>query len=319
MSDSSQADANTFQGLILSLQQFWAQQGCVITQPLDMEVGAGTFHPATFLRSIGPEKWASAYVQPCRRPTDGRYGENPNRLQHYYQFQVVIKPSPDNIQTLYLDSLRHLGIDPLVHDIRFVEDNWESPTLGAWGLGWEVWLNGMEVTQFTYFQQVGGIDCYPVTGEITYGLERIAMYLQGKDSIFDLIWTQGPNGTVTYGDVYHQNEVEMSAYNFEHANVNELFSYFDYCETESQSLIEKNLPLPAYEFVLKASHTFNLLDARRAVSVTERQRYILRVRTLAKAVAESYFESRLKLDFPLADESIKADVLAGLESAEAKS
>lgn len=319
MSNSSQADASTFQGLILSLQQFWAQQGCVITQPLDMEVGAGTFHPATFLRSIGPEKWASAYVQPCRRPTDGRYGENPNRLQHYYQFQVVIKPSPDNIQTLYLDSLRHLGIDPLVHDIRFVEDNWESPTLGAWGLGWEVWLNGMEVTQFTYFQQVGGIDCYPVTGEITYGLERIAMYLQGKDSIFDLIWTQGPNGTVSYRDVYHQNEVEMSAYNFEHANVNELFSYFDYCETESQSLIVKNLPLPAYEFVLKASHTFNLLDARRAVSVTERQRYILRVRTLAKAVAESYFQSRLKLGFPLADENIKADVLAGLESTEAKS
>lgn len=319
MSKTSQTSASTFQGLILSLQQFWAERGCVITQPLDMEVGAGTFHPSTFLRSIGPEKWASAYVQPCRRPTDGRYGENPNRLQHYYQFQVVIKPSPDDIQALYLESLRHLGIDPLVHDIRFVEDNWESPTLGAWGLGWEVWLNGMEVTQFTYFQQVGGIDCYPVTGEITYGLERIAMYLQGKDSIFDLVWTEGPNGTVTYGDVYHQNEVEMSTYNFEHANVNELFKHFDMCEAESKNLIAKNLPLPAYEFVLKASHTFNLLDARRAISVTERQRYILRVRTLAKAVAKSYFQSRHKLGFPLADENIRAEVLATLESAEAKS
>ena len=319
MNESKQIDVNTFQGLILSLQEFWANKGCVINQPLDMEVGAGTFHPATFLRSIGPEKWASAYVQPCRRPTDGRYGENPNRLQHYYQFQVVLKPSPDDIQNLYLDSLRYLGIDPLVHDIRFVEDNWESPTLGAWGLGWEIWLNGMEVTQFTYFQQVGGIDCYPVTGEITYGLERIAMYLQGKDSIFDLIWTEGPEGVVTYGDVYHQNEVEMSTYNFECANVDELFKQFDLFESESQSLIEKNLPLPAYEFVLKASHTFNLLDARRAISVTERQRYILRVRTLAKAVAEAYFQSRLKLGFPLADEDIKANVLASLESMEAAS
>ncbi|HEY9134599.1 MAG TPA: glycine--tRNA ligase subunit alpha [Pseudomonadales bacterium] len=321
MNKASQTSASTFQGLILSLQQFWAEQGCVITQPLDMEVGAGTFHPATFLRAIGPEKWASAYVQPCRRPTDGRYGENPNRLQHYYQFQVVIKPSPDDIQALYLESLRHLGIDPLVHDIRFVEDNWESPTLGAWGLGWEVWLNGMEVTQFTYFQQVGGIDCYPVTGEITYGLERIAMYLQGKDSIFDLVWTEGPNpnSIVTYGDVYHQNEVEMSTYNFELANVNELFKHFDMCEAESKKLIDKSLPLPAYEFVLKASHTFNLLDARRAISVTERQRYILRVRTLAKAVAEAYFQSRYKLGFPLADENIRAEVLAALAAAEAKS
>lgn len=321
MNKASQTSASTFQGLILSLQQFWAEQGCVITQPLDMEVGAGTFHPATFLRAIGPEKWASAYVQPCRRPTDGRYGENPNRLQHYYQFQVVIKPSPDDIQALYLESLRHLGIDPLVHDIRFVEDNWESPTLGAWGLGWEVWLNGMEVTQFTYFQQVGGIDCYPVTGEITYGLERIAMYLQGKDSIFDLVWTEGPNpdSIVTYGDVYHQNEVEMSTYNFELANVNELFKHFDMCEAESKKLIDKSLPLPAYEFVLKASHAFNLLDARRAISVTERQRYILRVRTLAKAVAEAYFQSRYKLGFPLADENIRAEVLAALAAAEAKS
>jgi len=319
MSESSNTDSSTFQGLILSLQNFWASKGCVLTQPLDLEVGAGTFHPSTFLRSIGPEKWSAAYVQPCRRPTDGRYGENPNRLQHYYQFQVVLKPSPDDIQGLYLESLRHLGIDPLVHDIRFVEDNWESPTLGAWGLGWEVWLNGMEVTQFTYFQQVGGIDCYPVTGEITYGLERIAMYLQGKDSIFDLIWTKNDNGSVSYGDVYHQNEVEMSTYNFEYANVNELFNQFDIYETESKSLIEKNLPLPAYEFVLKASHTFNLLDARRAISVTERQRYILRVRTLAKAVAESYFQSRRQLGFPLADENIKAEVIAALESSEAKS
>ena len=319
MIESNNTDSKTFQGLILSLQKFWSDKGCVIIQPLDMEVGAGTFHPSTFLRSIGPEKWSAAYVQPCRRPTDGRYGENPNRLQHYYQFQVVLKPSPDDIQNLYLESLRHLGIDPLVHDIRFVEDNWESPTLGAWGLGWEVWLNGMEVTQFTYFQQVGGIDCYPVTGEITYGLERIAMYLQGKDNIFDLIWTENENGSVSYGDVYHQNEVEMSTYNFEYANVKELFNQFSIYEAESKNLIEKNLPLPAYEFVLKASHTFNLLDARRAISVTERQRYILRVRALAKAVAESYFQSRRQMGFPLADENIKAEVIAALESAEAKS
>jgi len=319
MIESNNTDSSTFQGLILSLQNFWANKGCVLIQPLDLEVGAGTFHPSTFLRSIGPEKWSAAYVQPCRRPTDGRYGENPNRLQHYYQFQVVIKPSPDDIQNLYLESLRHLGIDPLVHDIRFVEDNWESPTLGAWGLGWEVWLNGMEVTQFTYFQQVGGIDCYPVTGEITYGLERIAMYLQGKDNIFDLIWTENENGSVSYGDVYHQNEIEMSTYNFENANVKKLFNQFNMYEEESLSLIDKNLPLPAYEFVLKASHTFNLLDARRAISVTERQRYILRVRTLAKSVAESYFQSRRQLGFPLADENIKAEVLAELKSAETKS
>jgi glycyl-tRNA synthetase alpha chain len=264
-----------------------------------MEVGAGTFHPATFLRAIGPEPWAAAYVQPSRRPTDGRYGENPNRLQHYYQFQVIIKPSPLDIQELYLGSLKMLGIDPLEHDIRFVEDNWESPTLGAWGLGWEVWLNGMEVTQFTYFQQVGGLDCKPVTGEITYGLERIAMYLQGVESVFDLVWTHGPNGPVTYGDVYHQNEVEQSTYNFEHADVEFHFALFDQCEKQSNALIEAGLPLPAYEQVLKASHTFNLLDARHAISVTERQRYILRVRALSRAVAQAYYEAREALGFPM--------------------
>ena len=290
---------DTFQGLILALQQYWAEKGCVILQPYDMEMGAGTFHPATFLRAIGPEPWATAYVQPCRRPTDGRYGENPNRLQHYYQFQVTIKPSPLDIQELYLESLKMLGIDTLVHDIRFVEDNWESPTLGAWGLGWEVWLNGMEVTQFTYFQQVGGLECKPITGEITYGLERIAMYLQGVDSIYDLVWTDGPQGKVTYGDVFHQNEVEQSSYNFEHANVEELFKQFDLCEKESQKLNEAGLPLPAYEQMLQASHTFNLLDARRAISVTERQRYILRVRALSRAVAEAYYAKREELGFPM--------------------
>jgi len=310
------ADVSTFQGLIIALQQYWARQGCVVLQPLDMEVGAGTFHPATFLRAVGPETWNSAYVQPCRRPTDGRYGENPNRLQHYYQFQVVLKPSPDNIQELYLDSLRELGIDTTVHDIRFVEDNWESPTLGAWGLGWEVWLNGMEVTQFTYFQQVGGLECYPVTGEITYGLERIAMYLQGVDSIYDLVWTRGPAGDVTYGDVFHQNEVEMSTFNFEEANVEFLFKSFDVYESESQRLIEKGLPLPAYEMVMKASHAFNLLDARHAISVTERQRFILRVRALARAVAQAYFDSRLALGFPLAAEELAKEVIQ--LSAEAK-
>lgn len=292
-------DVSTFQGLILALQQYWASHGCVVLQPYDMEVGAGTFHPATFLRSIGPEPWAAAYVQPSRRPTDGRYGENPNRLQHYYQFQVVMKPSPLNIQELYLGSLRMMGIDPLVHDIRFVEDNWESPTLGAWGLGWEIWLNGMEVTQFTYFQQVGGIDCSPVTGEITYGLERIAMYLQGVESVYDLVWTDGPFGKVTYGDVFHQNEVEMSTFNFDHAPVDELFGWFDTCERESQALIEAGLPLPAYEMVLKASHTFNLLDARRAISVTERARFIGRVRALSRAVAQAYYERREALGFPM--------------------
>ena len=297
---------DTFQGLILALQQYWAEKGCVIMQPYDMEMGAGTFHPSTFLRAVGPEPWATAYVQPCRRPTDGRYGENPNRLQHYYQFQVAIKPSPIDIQDMYLDSLKMLGIDPLVHDIRFVEDNWESPTLGAWGLGWEVWLNGMEVTQFTYFQQVGGLECKPVTGEITYGLERIAMYLQGVDSLFDLIWTDGPQGKVTYGDVFHQNEVEQSTYNFEHANVDELFKQFDLCEKESQKLNELNLPLPAYEQMLQASHTFNLLDARHAISVTERQRYILRVRALSRAVAEAYYAKREELGFPMLQTNKKA-------------
>lgn len=289
----------TFQDLILALQTFWAQQGCVVLQPLDMEVGAGTFHPATFLRAIGPEPWNSAYVQPSRRPTDGRYGENPNRLQHYYQFQVVLKPSPLDIQDIYLDSLRMLGFDPLEHDIRFVEDNWESPTLGAWGLGWEVWLNGMEVTQFTYFQQIGGLDCKPVMGEITYGLERLAMYIQDVESVYDLVWAYGPQGAVTYGDVFKQNEVEMSAYNFEHADVESLFGWFDTCERECKRLIEIGLPLPAYEMTLKASHTFNLLDARRAISVTERQGYILRVRTLARMVAEAYYAQREALGFPL--------------------
>jgi len=292
-------DVKTLQGMIAALQAFWAEQGCVIVQPFDMEVGAGTFHPATFLRAIGPEPWRAAYVQPSRRPTDGRYGENPNRVQHYYQFQVMLKPSPDNIQELYLDSLRALGIDPLVDDIRFVEDNWESPTLGAWGLGWEVWLNGMEVTQFTYFQQVGGLECKPVTGEITYGLERLAMPLQGIDNFYDLIWCKTPHGIVTYGDVFHQNEVEMSKYNFETANVEALCKQFHTFEQESTRLIEAGLPLPAYEMALKASHTFNLLDARRAISVTERQQYILKIRRLTKMVAESYFNAREALGFPL--------------------
>ena len=311
MSDNNQVDVSTFQGLILALQQFWAKQGCVVLQPLDMEVGAGTFHPATFLRAIGPETWNAAYVQPCRRPTDGRYGENPNRLQQYYQFQVALKPSPPNFQELYLDSLRELGIDTLVHDVRFVEDNWESPTLGAWGLGWEIWLNGMEVTQFTYFQQVGGLECFPITGEITYGLERIAMYLQGVDSIYDLVWTIGPDGNkVTYGDVFKQNEIEMSHYNFEEADVDFLFKTFDICERESQRLVEKNLPLPAYEQVMRASHAFNLLDARHAISVTERQRFILRVRTLSRAVAQAYYDARKELGFPLAPEELRQELLA---------
>ena len=305
------ADVSTFQGLIFALQNYWAEQGCVILQPYDMEMGAGTFHTATFLRSIGPEPWNAAYVQPSRRPTDGRYGENPNRLQHYYQFQVAMKPSPKDIQELYLGSLRMMGIDPLTHDIRFVEDNWESPTLGAWGLGWEVWLNGMEVTQFTYFQQVGGLDCRPVTGEITYGIERIAMYLQGVKSVFDLVWTVGPDGPVTYGDVFHQNEVEQSAYNFEHADVDFLFGLFDQCEKESSKLIELGLPLPAYEQVLKASHAFNLLDARHAISVTERQRYILRVRTLARAVAQAYYEAREKLGFPMLKDAVQGEAANG--------
>jgi len=300
MNASKPTPVKNFQQLILSLQQYWSEQGCILLQPLDMEVGAGTFHPATFLRAIGPERWSAAYVQPSRRPTDGRYGKNPNRVQHYYQYQVVIKPSPENIQDLYLESLKAIGVDPLIHDIRFVEDNWESPTLGAWGLGWEVWLNGMEISQFTYFQQVGGLECRPVTGEITYGLERIAMVLQDVDSIFDLLWTDGPLGKITYGDVFHQNEVEMSTYHFEKANTEFLFQQFDQFEQESQQLIESALPLPAYEMVIRASHAFNVLDARHAISVTERQRYILRVRALARAVAKAYYEARENLGFPLA-------------------
>lgn len=299
----------TFQALILTLQNYWASRGCVVLQPYDMEVGAGTFHTATFLRALTPEKWNAAYVQPSRRPTDGRYGDNPNRLQHYYQFQVVLKPNPANIQELYLGSLKAIGIDTLTHDVRFVEDNWESPTLGAWGLGWEVWLNGMEVTQFTYFQQVGGIECFPVTGEITYGLERLAMYIQGVDSVYDLVWADGEFGRVTYGDVFHQNEVEQSTYNFEYADISKLFELFDFYEYEADRLVGVNLPLPAYEMVLKASHAFNLLDARGAISVTERQRFILRVRTLARKVAISYTEARAKLGFPLADDAHKAEAL----------
>ncbi len=299
MSESSASDLGSFQGLIRALQQYWSDQGCCILQPLDMEVGAGTFHPATFIRAIGPEPWRAAYVQPSRRPTDGRYGENPNRLQHYFQFQVLLKPSPDDFHELYLGSLEALGFNTLVHDIRFVEDDWESPTLGAWGLGWEVWLNGMEVTQFTYFQQVGGLECKPVSGEITYGLERLAMYMQGVDSVFDLLWTEGPQGKVTYGDIYHQNEVEQSTYNFEYANIDELFHWFDVCEAQCQQLIDNKLPLPAYEQVMKASHAFNLLDSRHAISVTERQRFILRVRTLSRAVAETYYQSREAQGFPM--------------------
>ncbi|HLG52361.1 MAG TPA: glycine--tRNA ligase subunit alpha [Steroidobacteraceae bacterium] len=288
-----------FQDLILSLQRYWAAQGCVLLQPYDMEMGAGTFHTATFLRALGPEPWNAAYVQPSRRPTDGRYGDNPFRLQHYYQFQVVMKPSPEDIIDRYLGSLAKLGVDPLTHDIRFVEDDWESPTLGAWGLGWEVWLNGMEITQFTYFQQVGGLDCRPVTGEITYGLERLAMYLQGVESVYDLTWTEGPAGRVSYGDVFHQNEVEQSRYNFEFADVAAHLAEFDHREQACSALLAAGLALPAYEQVLKASHVFNLLDARKAISVTERQRYILRVRALARAVAGVYHASREALGFPM--------------------
>ncbi|WP_028454526.1 glycine--tRNA ligase subunit alpha [Chitinilyticum litopenaei] len=290
----------TFQEIILTLQNYWGRQGCALLQPYDMEMGAGTSHTATFLRAIGPEPWNAAYVQPSRRPKDGRYGENPNRLQHYYQFQVVLKPNPDNILDLYLGSLKELGIDPTVHDIRFVEDDWENPTLGAWGLGWEVWLNGMEVTQFTYFQQVGGLDCKPVLGEITYGTERLAMYLQGVENVYDLVWTKYPNGqVVTYGDIYHQNEVEQSTYNFEHSNVELLLSLFNSFEGEAQKLLEVGIPLPAYEMILKAAHTFNLLDARGAISVTERAAYIGRIRNLARGVAQAYYASREALDFPM--------------------
>jgi len=284
-----------FQELIFALQGYWAKHGCAVLQPYDIEVGAGTFHTATFLRALGPEPWKAAYVQPSRRPKDGRYGENPNRLQHYYQFQVVLKPSPDDIQDLYLDSLRAIGINPQQHDIRFVEDDWESPTLGAWGLGWEVWLNGMEITQFTYFQQVGGLDCKPVLGEITYGIERLAMYLQGKENIYDLEWAPG----VSYGDVYHQNEVEQSKYNFELSNVEWLFRQFSDYESEAKRLIEAGAPLPGFEMVMKCSHSFNLLDARGAISVTERAAYIGRVRNLARLVAQAYYASREKLGFPM--------------------
>ena len=285
----------TFQQLILRLNDFWDRRGCVLLQPYDMEMGAGTFHTATFLRAIGPEPWNAAYVQPSRRPKDGRYGDNPNRLQHYYQYQVALKPSPPEIQDLYLESLKSLGINPQQHDIRFVEDDWESPTLGAWGLGWEVWLDGMEITQFTYFQQVGGLDCKPVLGEITYGLERLAMVLQGKESIYDLVWTPG----VTYGDVYKQNEVEQSRYNFELSNVDLLFDLFKNFEQEAKRLTDAQCVLPAYEMVLKASHTFNLLDARGAISVTERSAYIGRVRAIARAIAQAYYESRQRLGFPM--------------------
>lgn len=288
-----------FQQTILILHEYWSQQGCILLQPIDIEVGAGTFHPASFLRAIGPEPWRAAYVQPSRRPTDGRYGNNPNRTQHYYQYQVVLKPSPDNIQELYLESLKALGIDSLYHDIRFVEDDWEAPTLGSWGVGWEVWQNGMEITQFTYFQQVGGLSCEPITGEITYGLERLAMFLQGADNMFDLIWTEESSGPITYGQIFHQNEVEMSKYNFEYANVHSLSNHFDFYEKECELLIEAKIPLAAYEMILKASHTFNLLDARQAISVTERQHYILRIRKLANAVAKSYYSARKELGFPL--------------------
>jgi len=285
----------TFQDLILSLQNYWAKQGCIIQQPYDIEKGAGTFNPATFLRVLGPEPWNVAYVEPSRRPTDGRYGENPNRLQHYYQFQVILKPSPQNIQDLYLDSLKSFGLDPLAHDIRFVEDDWESPTLGAWGLGWEVWLDGMEITQFTYFQQCGGIDLKPISGEITYGCERIAMYLQGVDNVYDLEWIEG----IKYGDIHHQTEVEFSHYNFEEADTDMLFQLFEMYEKECVRLAEKDLVFPAYDFVLKGSHAFNLLDARSAISVTERASYIGRVRNMSKLCAEGYVKQREKLDFPL--------------------
>ena len=288
----------SFQNLIIKLQNYWAEKGCALMQPFDMEVGAGTFHPATFLRSVGPEPWKAAYVQPSRRPTDGRYGENPNRLQHYYQFQVLMKPSPSDIQDLYLESLSTIGIDLSVHDVRFVEDNWESPTLGAWGLGWEVWLNGMEVSQFTYFQQVGGLACKPISGELTYGLERLAMYLQGVDSVYELVWTEG----LSYGDVFHQNEVEQSEYNFDIADTEVLFRQFDEAESMNFQLIEKELPFPAYEQVTKASHLFNLLDARHAISVTDRARFIRRVRAMSQKVAQTYLDSRERLGFPLLKE-----------------
>lgn len=290
-----------FQELILNLQTYWSKKNCIICQPYDMEVGAGTMAPATFLKALGPEPWNVAYVQPCRRPTDGRYGENPNRVQHYYQFQVILKPSPDNVQEMYLDSLEALGIKLANHDVRFVEDDWESPTLGAWGLGWEVWLDGMEITQFTYFQQVGGIDVKPVCAEITYGLERLAMFIQGVDSIFDLEWVDG----VTYGDVFLQNEVEYSKYNFDYSDTAGLFTLFEMYEKEARRLIELGLVLPGYDYVLKCSHTFNLLDARNAISVTERTGYIARVRALARQAAQAYLAERERLGFPMLNREVK--------------
>jgi len=292
-----------FQAMIFALNQYWSEQGCIILQPYDLEKGAGTMNPATFLRALGPEPWKAAYVEPCRRPTDGRYGENPNRLQHYYQYQVILKPSPDDVQEIYLESLRRLGIDPLQHDIRFVEDNWENPTQGAWGLGWEVWLDGMEITQFTYFQQCGSIDCIPVSAEITYGLERIAMYIQQKDSVYDIQWVEG----VTYGDVFHQNEVDYSKYNFEVADTAALFTLFDIYEKEARAIIDRGLVQAAYDYMLKCSHAFNLLDARGAISVTERTGYITRVRNIARAIAQAYIEQRKSLGYPLLkDEALRA-------------
>lgn len=284
-----------FQDIIFELDKYWAEQGCIIQQPYDMEVGAGTFHPATLLRALGPEPWKAAYPQPSRRPTDGRYGDNPNRLQHYYQYQVVIKPSPLDVQELYLDSLKRFGLNLLEHDIRFVEDDWESPTLGAWGLGWEIWLDGMEITQFTYFQQAGSIDLHPVTAEITYGLERIAMYLQGVDSVYDIAW----NDEISYGEIFHQAEVEFSTFNFEEADVEKMIDFFNSCEAEAEKLIAKDLVLPAYDYCLKCSHLFNLLDARKAISVAERTRYIGRIRNIVRSVAESYVSQREKMGFPL--------------------
>ncbi len=334
----------SFQQIILTLQDYWSRQGCALLQPYDMEVGAGTSHTATFLRALGPEPWKAAYVQPSRRPKDGRYGENPNRLQHYYQYQVVLKPAPANILELYLGSLEALGFDLKKNDVRFVEDDWENPTLGAWGLGWEVWMNGMEVTQFTYFQQVGGIDCKPITGEITYGLERLAMYLQGKDSVYDLVYVEGKDGApdksaqgrsqadtapsgggdrretggaLLYGDVFHQNEVEQSTYNFEHSDVDFLLQAFAAHEKQSKYLMEQSLALPAYEQLLKAGHSFNLLDARGAISVTERAAYIGRIRNLARAVAQSYLDSRARLGFPMAPKAWADEVVAQIEKKKA--
>ena len=300
----------TFQDIILKLQNYWANHGCAILQPYDMEVGAGTSHTATFLRSLGPEPWKATYVQPSRRPKDGRYGKNPNRLQHYYQLQVVLKPSPLNILELYLGSLKALGFNLKENDIRFVEDDWENPTLGAWGLGWEVWLNGMEITQFTYFQQVGGIDCKPITGEITYGLERLAMYIQGVDNVYDLTWTDN----LKYGDVYLQNEIEQSAYNFEYSDADFLFQAFTAHEKEANHLMTERLALPAYEQVLKAAHSFNLLDARGSISITERAEYIGRIRNLARNVANSYLQSRANLGFPLADKNHAKEIIDQLNA-----